>query len=304
MSGLSPEELTLFHREGYLHVPDALQDEDLDPVQRELEGIVDAAARRLLAAGKIDRDFAELPFEKRLIPLAKVDASAVHGINFPNNLGKGIFGFLHNDRLLDLVQSIVGPEVYANPCQHIRAKLPATGDYQGGLNDNEWARSTAWHQDLGVLLPEADDTLIITTWIPLVDADEENGTLMILPRSHNEPLRTHVRPPADMGGSYTVASDELPQVEPVIVPVKRGGLIIIHCRTPHGSQPNGSGGVRWSMDLRWNDARKPNGRPHLPGLYVRSGEDSDLVVREHSEWLTAWKVARVSSRGARTYRWD
>ena len=93
MSGLSPEELTLFHREGYLHVPDALQDEDLDPVQRELEGIVDAAARRLLAAGKIDRDFAELPFEKRLIPLAKVDASAVHGINFPNNLGKGILAF-------------------------------------------------------------------------------------------------------------------------------------------------------------------------------------------------------------------
>ena len=304
MSALSPEALDFFHREGYLYVPDALTAEDLDPVQRELEQIVDNTAQRLLATGKIDHEFAELPFDKRLIPLAEADASAISGINFPQNLGPNIFAFLHNKRLLDIVESIVGPEIYAHSCQHIRAKLPATGKYEGGLNENEWARSTAWHQDLGVLLPEADNTLIITTWIPLLDANEENGTLMLLPRSHHEPLRTHVRPPDHMGGSYTVAPEELPDVEPVIIPVKRGGMLIIHCRTPHGSQPNQSDAVRWSMDLRWNDARQPNGRPHMPGLYVRSGEDSDLVIEEHSEWLTAWKLARVASRGARSYRWS
>ena len=76
MSGLTPKQLEFFHAEGYLHVPDALRAEDLDPVQAELEAIVDRAARRLVAEGKIDRDFSELPFEKRLIPLGKADASA------------------------------------------------------------------------------------------------------------------------------------------------------------------------------------------------------------------------------------
>ena len=82
MSGLTNQQLEFFHTEGYLHVPEALRPEDLDPVQAELEEIVDRAARRLVAAGKIDRDFSELPFEKRLIPLGKADASAAAGINF------------------------------------------------------------------------------------------------------------------------------------------------------------------------------------------------------------------------------
>ena len=219
MTGLSSDQLAFFHAEGYVHVPDALTPADLDPVQEELEAIVDQAAQRLLAAGKIDRDYAELPFAKRLIPLAKADASAAAGLNFPANLGPNIFAFLHNPRLLNLLESLIGPEIYANPCQHIRAKVPASHEYAGNFSQSEWARSTAWHQDLGVLLPEADDTLIVTTWIPLVDADEENGTLMIYPRCHTEPLRRHVRPPADQGGSFTVAPEELPPWDPITIPV-------------------------------------------------------------------------------------
>lgn len=303
MAGLTAAQLEFFHREGYLHMPAALRGEDLDPVQAELEGIVGDTARRLLDEGKIDRDYAELPFDKRLIPLAKADPTATAGINFPANLGQGIFDFLHNGRLLDLVESLVGPEVYAHSCQHIRAKLPATDDYAGTISQMEWARSTAWHQDLGVLLPEADETLVVTTWIPLVDADQKNGTLRVIPRAHKEPLRTHVRPPASEGGSYTVASDELPDTQPVTVPVKRGDILFLHCRTPHGSQPNRADTVRWSMDLRWNDARQPNGRPHLPGMLVRSRDMPELVVTDRQEWVTAWKLARVSSRGAKTYRW-
>ncbi len=303
MAGLTTDQIELFHREGYLHLPDALGAADLDPVQAELEEIIDRAAGRLLVDGVVDRDYAELPFDRRLIPLARADASAAAGINFPANLGPAIFDFLHNERLLDIVGSLVGPEIYANSCQHIRAKLPATDDYAGGLSQSEWARSTAWHQDLAVLLPEADETLVVTSWIPLVDADAGNGTLRIIPGCHNEPLRHHVRPPVGEGGSYTVAPEELLDTEPVTVPVQRGGLILLHCRTPHGSERNRSEGIRWSMDLRWNDARMPNGRPQLPGMLVRSEETPALVVTDRQEWLAAWRLAQVARRGTQLYRW-
>lgn len=304
MPTLTKEQLEFFHSEGYLHVPNVLTAADLDPVQADLEDVISRNAERLLAEGKIDRNYAELPFEKRLIPLGKADSSATDGINIPGNLGSGIFNFLHNKPLLDLVESVVGPEIFANPCQHIRAKLPATGDYEGGLSNMEWARDTSWHQDLGVLLPEADNTLVVTTWIPLVDANETNGTLRVIPRCHHEPLRTHVKPPNEKGGNWMVDPNELPNTEPVTVPVERGGILMMHCRTPHGSQPNQADTIRWSLDLRWNDARMPNGRPHLPGLYVRSIENPELVVHDREEWETAWKFARAGSRGARTYRWN
>ena len=304
MPRLTQEQLDFFHREGYVHVPGVLGDADLAPVQADLEEIVDRNARRLLAEGKVDRDYAELPFDRRLVPLGRADASATDGINIPGNLGRGIFNFIRNENLLDAVESVVGPEIFANPCQHIRAKLPATGDYEGGLSSMEWARETSWHQDLGVLLPEADNTLVVTTWIPLVDADAANGTLRVIPRCHTEPLRRHVKPPPEMGGNWMIDPEELPDTEPVEVPVARGGLLMIHCRTPHSSRPNRADTIRWSLDLRWNDARMPNGRPHLPGLYVRSSENPELVVRDREEWVTAWKFARAGSRGARTYRWN
>ena len=95
-----------------------------------------------------------------------------------------------------------------------------------------------------------------------------------IPACTKGPLRTHVKVPF----GWAIADEEQPQGEPVTIPVKRGGLIMIHCRTPHGSQPNRADTIRWSMDLRWNDARMPNGRPHLPGMLVRSQETPELVV--------------------------
>ena len=294
MSGLTQQQVETFHRQGYLHVENALGPEDLDPVQEELEGIVDREAKRLVAEGKLDSDHAGLGFERRLIPLAEADIGTANAMNFPINLGSAIFDFLHNDRLLDLVESIVSPEVYANPCQHIRPKLPQDGDYF------HWTQRSSFHQDAAVLLPEADDSLVVTTWIPLVDADEINGTLQVYPNCHKGPIRTHVKVP----DGWTITDDEKPEGEPVTIPVERGGLIMLHCRTPHGSQPNRAGTIRWSMDVRWNDARKPNGRPFFPGMLVRSEETPELVVTDHVEWLTAWKFAKVSSRGAIPYRWE
>ena len=89
MYALTTKQVEFFHREGYVHVPDALTAEDLDPVQNELEEIVDRNARRLLQERKIDRDYAELPFAQRLVPLAKADPSAIADINIPGNLGQG-----------------------------------------------------------------------------------------------------------------------------------------------------------------------------------------------------------------------
>ncbi len=91
MSGLTAEQVESFHQEGYLHLPDVLEPQDLDPAQAELEDIIEDAARRLMAAGSVDSDYVDLPFDRRLIPLVRADASAAAGINVSANLGPAIF---------------------------------------------------------------------------------------------------------------------------------------------------------------------------------------------------------------------
>ncbi len=301
MPRLTQEQIDTFFEQGYLRIEAALRPEDLDPVQQELEGIVDREAKRLVAEGQLDSDYAELPFDKRLVPIAKADPTCPDKVRVPSNVGEALFNFLHNDRLLDLVESLIGPEIYCNSTLHVRPKMPATGDYEGPLSRHEWTQWSPFHQDAGVLLPEADDTLVVTTWIPLVDTDEMMGALSVYPRLHTGPLLTHEHP-TDGPGNWKIVDEELPPGGPTTVPVKRGGFLIFHPRTPHGSGPNKSDRIRWSMDLRWSDARKANGRPYRPGLLVRSQENPELIPTRE-EWIAAHKVAQVSSRGVRAYRW-
>ena len=39
------------------------------------------------------------------------------------------------------------------------------------------SRSHHWHQDAGTVLPEADNQIIATMWIPLFDVPEDGGCL-------------------------------------------------------------------------------------------------------------------------------
>jgi phytanoyl-CoA hydroxylase len=54
-----------------------------------------------------------------------------------------------------------------------------------------------WHQDNGVLLPEADEATILTTSAPITEATIEHGCLQMIPGSHREDLMAHC--PTDQG---------------------------------------------------------------------------------------------------------
>src|SRR5712692_6837735 len=77
---------------------------------------------------------------------------------------------MRNDSLLDAVECLVGPEITCSPIQHIRAKPPAAASGEGVGFYN-----APWHQDIGVTWEEADQSEIVTCWLPLVDATIENG---------------------------------------------------------------------------------------------------------------------------------
>ena len=294
---LTAEQIEQFNEQGYVVVEGALEDSDLDPVIEEYEAHIEVRAQELHAAGAISELYEGEPFERRLAQICREDNSIYPELDIMHLRGRAAFDFLRNDHLMDAVEGLVGPEIICSPIQHIRAKLP------GGLTPESSAGHVApWHQDMGVTWAEADPHFILTVWIPVVDATPENGCLQIIPRQHGKGLLQHE---TRSGVGTVIVEEEMPEVEPVTLPMQKGSLLLMHKKIPHRSTPNSTDGIRWSMDLRYQKTGTPTGRPFYPDFVVRSRSNPDSVLDDHAEWCRMWIEALDDAKvkGVQSHRW-
>ena len=291
---LTESQISDFHEDGYLRLENVLDEEDLRPVIEEYSALIDERAQLLYAAGKVSSLYADEPFARRMACLAEEAPEVAEwrrdGLDIMQARGKGTFNFLKNPKILDLAESLVGSEIVCNPIQHIRAILPQR------LTDMQPAN---WHQDAGVCWPEADPYFMLTIWVPIGDATLENGCLEVMPGSHKYGLFDHTRVRGAIG-----PAEGLPPIDPLPLPIPAGGVILFHNYTLHHAQPNESDTVRWSIDLRYNDAFQPTGRPYHPGFLMRSKLRPDPLQTDYETWCQRWEFALKASRGVGTDRWQ
>jgi len=314
MGSLTKEQVEQFRREGYLLAENLLNpEEDIDPLIEEYTGVLNNLASELFARGEISSTYADLPFSQRLIEIykqsGKVHAQyfdfSLHGASVTDEtpfwVGPAVFNMIRNERLLDAVESIIGPEIYSNPVQHVRLKPPehlTPKDAEGRVQLGK----TPVHQDNGVVLPEADQTEMLTVWFPLWDATVENGCLVVWPHSHRQGLLDHC-PRFD---GLTVPG-QLLQGEAQSMPMKRGDVLFLTKLTLHASLSNNSDSVRWSFDLRYNPIGQPTGRGYFPGFIARSRQNPEAELRDPMEWARLWYECRhkLAMEGAGPFnRWS
>lgn len=300
MPRLTPAQLQQFEEDGYLVVEDVLDPQaDLQPVLDEYSALLDRLVDELIASGKLRSRYADLPFAERLTQVClegglvlsrHFDISLPQsGVTYdtPIHLGPAVFRLLTNPRLLDVVESVVGPEIYSNPVQHIRTKLPPKV-FAAGAQANGLVGKVEWHQDNGVVLPEADEATILTVWLPLTDATPENGCLQVIPRSHRRGLLDHC--PADQ---LRIPATLIPIEQAVPVPMRAGSALLMNQRTVHASMDNVTEDqVRISFDLRYQPVGQPTGRPSFPGFVARSAAHPETVLRDPAAWARLWLEAR------------
>jgi hypothetical protein len=293
-------DLARFEAQGYLVVDDVLDPaEDLDPVVQEYERLLDELVDRWHAEGKLPETFRDLLFPRRFARVLQ-EAKDVNVMSYfdislpfkgvteetPIHLGPAVFGLLTNRRLLDAVERFVGPEIYSNPIQHTRIKPPER-ELPEHLLASSLLAKTDWHQDQGVHLPEADATEMLTVWLPVTDATEENGCLCVIPGSHREGLVTH----CTTQGLHI--PDDLLGGAPRPLPMRRGAVLFMHHLTKHSSLRNASDGIRWSFDLRYHPVGQPTGRPWFPGFVARSRRDPESALTDWRDWADLWREART-----------
>ena len=220
---LSTAQIQAFREEGVLVAEGVLSEADIAPVINEYASWIDRRAYALQADGKITDLCEQDSFERRAACLYAQSPEITHDMDIMVARGPATFAFLRNERLLDAVEALIGPEILCNPIQHIRAKPPAALIGAGGGFYN-----VPWHQDAGVTWEEADHSDIVTCWIALTDATVENGCMEVIPGVWRQGYREH----QDAGGT-TIRPDLMPHAQPRPVPVGQGGIVFMHRYTPH-----------------------------------------------------------------------
>lgn len=302
MLALTPSQLSCFEDEGYVVVEGVLDpSRDIAPVLNEYAVLLDRLAHGLHRQGLVASPYDHLAFSDRLIRVSQESGKNLvqnFDISLPQtsvladtplHVGPAVFRLLTQDRLLDAVSEVVGPEIFSNPVQHLRMKLPKIITDQWRYNG--LTAKIPWHQDNGVILPEADQSHILTVWIPLTEATEANGCLQVIPRSHRNGLLAHC--PTEKGVAIPDRILSANVRDARSLPMKPGDALLMHQRTVHSSLDNLTPDqVRLSFDLRYQAIGEPTGRPAFPGFIARSADNPGLALRDPKAWAASWYEAR------------
>lgn len=294
-----------FEQHGYVVLKGLLDSaRDLAPLLDDYGVLLQECATRWHREGRLSSSFDHLPLGDRFAAvLCELGASLLQYFDIslprfaitadtPIHLGASVFGLMRNDHLLDAVESLIGPEIFCNPVQRFRIRPP-----EGLFAKNEFnalAMATPWHQDLSVYLPEADDSRIVSVWIPLTSVALQSGCLRLVPGSHKSGLLRHVTTSADgtirMGAHIPAGLIESSQA--VAVAMAPGDVLFFDKKTVHASLPNHGGETRLSIDFRYNPIGEPTGRPAFPGFVARSRRDPRQELRDPGAWAQSWRDCR------------
>ena len=313
---LSAAQRAQFDEEGFLVVENAIdRARVLEPVIAEYDTLLDNLWRGWVDAGQLDA--ADAPgengaasFEARIIRayaagldyFQPMDISLPPGTiteDTPFHAGPAIFRLMTDARLLDLVESIIGPEITSNPIQHVRIKPPSVDLKADEIRAHLTA--TDWHQDRAVTLAEADETRMVTAWVAVTEATVENGCLQVIPGSHRGEMFGH----CPTTGQVAIPEASMAGRRARPLPVGAGGVVLFHPLTIHGSLANRTAGIRWSFDIRYSATGEPTGRPMFPSFVARSRSAPQSELRDPQEWRRMWECtrSRLADRETTIHRW-
>lgn len=266
---LAPDQLADFNKNGFILIKGLFSDDDMDPVDRDIDKRLDELAAYL----KVDLSNESASISSKMMALEKRCPGASLTFVHSNIIGSGLFGLWSSPKILDIVESILGKDVDGHPFFSVRPKPPEVDLFV-----------VPWHQDSSYLADGAQLAPQLTFWVPLVDATLNNGCMEMAVGEHLDGERRHVAQEYEELGN---ASWYL-EIEPSVVSafktefceVQRGDVIMFTHLTPHRSLPNLSDSCRWSVDMRYMQAGNVAGTTQSPIPFRRADAELGAFVAD------------------------
>lgn len=216
---LTPEQITQFHRDGFVTLPQVLTEAELAEIEPTFELFIQGSVPGM------ERDFCDMsgPYSRAFEHFSLVNAV------LPRRYRPELAGNLYERRTASIARQLVGKTATLDYDQFL-AKRPNKPD-----------AAFSWHQDLGYWPTETPEPLTATCSLALDDADAENGCLRVVPGSQRGGLRPHLPLHGTDRENSHILSIELGPEDPVVeLPVKRGDITVHDEMIVHGSGGNSS----------------------------------------------------------------
>ena len=133
-------------------------------------------------------------FERRLALWSRTSDRSPEHMDVPHFTDPKLFEWVLDAKLLDVVESIIGPDI-ALFSTHFICKPPAVG------------KRVPWHEDAYYWRSMIDPVNVVTLWLAIDPSYVENGCMRVIPQSHQSAPRVH-GPALDPNNA--VLSGELP----------------------------------------------------------------------------------------------
>ena len=239
MAYLSERELSTYRESGYVLMRQLVDSETLESARAFVTNLVNQRAQKLVEEGKIKSTYEEEPFKRRLARIHEESeiASGLWDLTQVFDDPK-LYSIVRHPDVLDVIESLIGSEIGWTSSYVTRPKLrqKRLGDFP-------------WHQDSQYYGASTRHLHIVSVWIPLVEVDERNGCLSMLPGSHNWGLLEGER---DGDNIFRTFEDvEKRNIQPVSFPMTPGDALFFTNLTYHMSSLNHTDTVRWAVDLRY-----------------------------------------------------
>ena len=256
---LSEEQVNLYHKDGFLKLPQFFDSKDIEPLQTEIDKNPSLAGKQTIRYDTQNR---------------------IYKIAVWTELGDALLGVIPRlARIVDGARVLLGKE-----CYHWHSKI-VTKEPGGG--------KLAWHQDYaswyedGCLFPD-----LVNCLIALSESNKKNGCLKLAVGSH---LLGRLNIP--VGCPYRDADPDLVEkvlerLDVVYCEMEPGDVLFFHGNTLHSSEPNNSNRSRSLMYCTYNAvSNEPfvkEGQEHhryckldkLPDSTIKDGK-YDTVFAKH-----------------------
>ena len=213
---LNPEEVSFFKREGYLRYN-----------------------KPVLKPARFDA--LKAYFEQKLNDWAvEGGGKSPEAMDVPHFTDPKLFDWLFDPDVLDLVESLIGPDI-ALWSSHFICKPPGVG------------KRVPWHEDSAYWGTALDPMEVVTVWLAIDPSTPTNGCMCVIPRTHNHGYSEYepVADPDKQVFHIEIKQGKVDESKAVAMTLQPNECSIHHARLIHGSGANTSPLRRCGYTMRY-----------------------------------------------------